>query len=296
MQFNVRLAAIFLVLSSIGYTQSTYGVFKGAITDPSGAVVRDAAVEATNADTGVARSAKTDSDGFFRLANLDPGSYNITARATGFAGAERKNVELLAREEVQVDLQLQLPTGNVTTVEVNSAPEISDQLTMSYSDSGKVIDSLAINFRATSNPSPINVATVVAPGVNIDSGGNLTFAGQLPTATSFSLDGISTQLPRFGGPTKDLFPSVEGIAEFKVNTAANSAEYSQPTDLTVITRSGTNSLHAGGFWYFQRKDFNSTDQISGVVPTGDADTFGASLGGPLYLGNAYKGKDRTFFF
>ena len=121
---NVRLAAIFLVLSSIAYTQSTYGVLKGAITDPSGAAVRDAAVEATNADTGVGRSAKTDSDGFFRLPNLDPGSYNITARATGFAGAERKNVELLAREEVQVDLQLQLPTGNVTTVEVNSAPEI----------------------------------------------------------------------------------------------------------------------------------------------------------------------------
>ena len=42
---NVRLAAIFLALSSIAYTQSTYGVFKGAITDPSGAVVRDAAVE-----------------------------------------------------------------------------------------------------------------------------------------------------------------------------------------------------------------------------------------------------------
>lgn len=296
MQFTVRLGAMFLVLSSIGYTQSTYGVFKGAITDPSGAVVRDAAVEATNADTGVARSAKTDSDGFFRLANLDPGSYNITARATGFAGAERKNVQLLAREEVQVDLQLQLPTGNVTTVEVNSAPEISDQLTMSYSDSGKVIDSLALNFRATANPSPINVATMVAPGVNIDSGGNLTFAGQLPTATSFSLDGISTQLPRFGGPTKDLFPSVEGIAEFKVNTAANSAEYSQPTDLTVITRSGTNDFHGTAFWYLQRKDLNSEDQIAHNIPTGDADSFGVSVGGPVWIPSLYKGKNRTFFY
>jgi hypothetical protein len=244
MQLHLRFLSAQLLLTSCALAQSTYGVFKGTITDPSGAVVRDAAVKAANVSTGVLRSTKTNAEGFFHLANLDPGSYTISAEAAGFARAERKNVELLAREEVPIDLQLQLATDTVTTVEVKAAPEVSDQLTMSYSDSGTVIDSLALNFRATANPSPINVATIVAPGVNTDSGGNLTFSGQLPTATSFSLDGISTQLPRFGGPTKDLFPSVEGIAEFKVNTAANSAEYSQPTELTVITRGGTNNFTA----------------------------------------------------
>jgi hypothetical protein len=296
MRLKLQSLALISLLSGVATAQSTYGVFKGTITDPSGAVVRDAVVQATNVSTGVLRSAKTNAEGFFRLANLDPGSYDITAEAPGFARAERKSTELLAREEVPVDLQLQLAAGNATTVEVTAAPEVSDQLTMSYSESGKNIDSLALNFRATANPSPINVATIVAPGVNTDGGGNLTFAGQLPTATSFSLDGISTQLPRFGGPTKDLFPSVEGIAEFKVNTAANSAEYSQPTDLTVITRGGTNDFHGTAFWYLQRKDFNSEDQIAHVVPTGDADSFGVSVGGPVQIPGVYKGKNRTFFY
>jgi hypothetical protein len=178
---------------------------------------------------------------------------------------------------------------------VTGTPVTSEQLTRSDSKSGDVINSLALNFRATASPSPIVVANL-APGVQSDSGGNITIAGQLPTATSFSLDGVSTQLPRFGGPIHDLFPSVEGIAEFRVNTAANSAEFSQATDLTVISRSGSNDFHGGGFWYLQRQDLNSKDQISGIIPTGDANTFGASLGGPIVLPHIYNGKNKTFFF
>ena len=136
----------------------------------------------------------------------------------------------------------------------------------------------------------------LTPGVNEDSSGNFTFSGQLPTATSFSIDGISTQLPRYGGPTKELFPSVEGISEFRVNTRGNSAEFSQPTDLTVTTKSGTNEFHGGAYWYLMRKDMNSADQISGEVPIGDANTFGVSFGGPVSIPKVYDGKDKTFFF
>jgi hypothetical protein len=118
----------------------------------------------------------------------------------------------------------------------------------------------------------------------------------LPTATSFSIDGISTQTPRYGGPTKELFPSVEGISEFRVNTAANSAEFSQPTDLTVTSRSGTNEFHGGGYWYLMRKALNAPDQISGNTPIGDANTFGVSIGGPVTVPKLYNGKDRTFFY
>jgi hypothetical protein len=188
-------------------------------------------------NTGIARSVKTGADGFFRLINLDPGSYTISGDAPGFSTLERKNISLLAREEVRLDLQLALASTGTQSVEVTStAPVVSEQLTISDSKSGDMINSLALNFRATANPSPIVVANL-APGVNSDQNGNQTYSGQLPNATSFSLDGISTQLPRYGGPTKDLFPLVEGIAEFRVNTAANNAEFAQPTDLTVTSKS-----------------------------------------------------------
>jgi hypothetical protein len=283
------------MLSSTAIGQSTYGVIYGGVTDPTSGVIRNAVVEARNADTGAVRSAATSAEGLFRFVNLDPGTYTISASAPGFSVAEKKGVLLTARDQIAVDLQLQVAGATATTVEVNSSAEVTAQLTLSDSKSGDTLNSLALNFRATNNPSPI-VAAALAPGANIDSGGNITISGQLPTATSFSLDGISTQLPRFGGPSKDLFPSVEGIAEFRVNTASNSAEYSQPTDLTVISKSGTNSFHGGAFWYFQRADFNAKDQIAGNVPTGDANTFGTSLAGPLLVPHVYDGKNRTFFF
>jgi hypothetical protein len=292
----VRLAALILMLSFGLSAQSTYGVIYGSITDPSSGVVKDAVVEARNTNTGAIRAAKTGADGSFRFVNLDPGIYTISAKFPGFSVGERKDVVLTARDQIAVDLQLAVAEAAVTSVEVSAADqEVSAQLTLSDTKSGDLLSSLALNFRATNNPSPI-VAAALAPGANIDSGGNITISGQLPTATSFSLDGISTQLPRFGGPSKDLFPSVENIAEFRVNTASNSAEYSQPTDVTVISKSGTNDFHGGAFWYFQRADFNAKDQIAGNVPTGDANTFGTSVSGPVVIPHVYAGKNRTFFF
>jgi hypothetical protein len=277
-----------MLLSSVVYAQSTYGTITGAVTDPSSAVIAGAKVEAKNQSTGEVRTAETNAEGFFRFVDLDRGTYNVSAGASGFDQAERKDVPLLAREEIRVDLQLPVGSATHTTVEVVGTPVVTEALTLSDSKSGEAIDSLALNFRATGSPSPISVATL-APQVTSDAGGHLTIAGQLSTATAFSLDGISTQSTRYGGPLTDLFPSVEGIAEFKVNSAGNSAEFSQPSDVTVISRSGTNEFHGGGFWYLQREDFNSPDQISGIIPTGDANTFGTSIGGPIW-------KNHTFFY
>jgi hypothetical protein len=237
----------------------------------------------------------TDAEGNYGFLNLDPGVYSITVSAPNFTTKKNKDVALLARETVHSDFQLEVSGGTEQVAVVAGQEVISEVPTRSTSHSGDEINSLALNFRATSHPSPLAVAPL-SPGVQEDGSGNYTFSGQLPTATSFSLDGISTQLPRYGGPTADLLPSVEGIAELRVNTAANSAEYSQVTDVTAISRSGTNDFHGGAFWYFQRKSFDSKDQISGIIPNGDADTFGTSIGGPILIPHVYNGKDRTFFY
>lgn len=283
-----RYLAVFGLTIFSAYAQSTYGTLRGEITDQSGAVIRGAKIEASNQSTHESRSILSDDQGFYKLLNVEPGVYTVTATATGFAAAVSKDVGLLARELVRVDLTLPLASAAGTVVEVVATPVVSEQLTLSDSKSGDAINSLALNFRATASPSPLTVANL-APLVQTDSGGNISIAGGLPTSTSFSLDGISTQLPRYGGPNKDLFPSVESISEFRVNSASNSAEYSQPTDVTVISRSGTNAFHGTGYWYLQRKDLNSKDRISGIIPNGSADTFGAALGGPIW-------KNHTFFF
>ena len=260
--------------------QSTYGTIIGTVTDQTGAVINAAQVEALNQDTGAVRNVLTDSQGSYRFVNLDPATYTITVSMNGFVSVKNKDIVLQARELVTSDFQLKVQSAGEQVIVESDQQVVSEELTASTSHSGEEISSLPLNFRATNSPSPIQSAALT-PGVNQDPSGNLTFSGQLPTATSFSLDGISIQSVRYGGPNSNLFPSVEGIAEFRVNTAGNSAEFAQPTDLTVVSKSGTNDFHGSGFWYFTDKSWNATDGIAGFNPTLSANTFGASVGGPI---------------
>jgi hypothetical protein len=292
---KVSFLAACVVFTVAVWAQSTQSTISGVVTDPTGAVVARATVEVVNQSTHSSRSVTSNEAGLYSFADLEQGTYDLSASAQGFATSQRKDLMVLAREEVRVDVSLRLASAGSESVEVRGTPVVTEALTLSDSKSGDSINSLALNFRATATPSPLVVSNL-APLVQSDSSGNITVGGQLPTATSFSVDGISTQLPRYGGPNKDLYPSVESFAEFRVNTVGNNAEFPQPTDITVITRGGSNDFHGTGYWYFQRQDMNAADQISQIVPNGDADTFGAVISGPVTIPGVYKGKDKTFFY
>jgi hypothetical protein len=200
------LALCVLITSAKSVAQSTFGAIVGRVTDASGAIIPGATVEAQNQATGETRAASTNSAGEFRFLNVDPGQYTITVSAMQFAKYEDKNVVVLARETARSDISLAVQGGQQTVIVEGRQSLVSEDLTTSTSMSGTEIGTLALNFRASNAPSPIEAAAV-SPGVSQDPGGNLTFAGQLPTATSFSLDGISIQDVRQGGPSTNLFPS-----------------------------------------------------------------------------------------
>ena len=282
------LVAVLFLGNAPAFAQSTYGTILGTVTDASGAVIPNVQVTVQHQATGEQRTAPTDNSGDYLFVNMDPGTYTITASAPNFTTVKNEGVILPARETVRSDFKLQVQSASQQIVVTSQQDVVTGDLTESSSMTGRNIDTLPLNFRATNSPSPINIATLTA-GVNEDPSGNLTFAGQLPTATSFTLDGTSVQLVRYGGPTRDLFPSVEGIAEFRVNTAGNDAEYAQPTDLTVVTKSGTNQFHGSAFWFLQRKNWNAQDGIADYNPSLNANTLGGSIGGPII-------KDHTFFY
>lgn len=205
-----------LVIAGSVRAQSIYGQISGTITDPKGGTVADATVRVTEQNTKSTRETRSDSNGEFRVPSLDAGMYTVTIIANGFANTERKEVQLLARQELRLDTALQIASagGEVVHVQANAAV-ISDSNTISDSRSGEQISDLALNFRATDNPSPLNVA-VLTPGVQEDNNKNVSVSGGLPYFTSFSIDGVNTTNVRFNGPNRDLFPSIEGISEFKI--------------------------------------------------------------------------------
>lgn len=279
----------------VALAQSTFATITGRVTDETGAVLAGAEVSATNAATGASRSTATDEAGAFQFANLDAGRYRLAVRREGFAETTRE-VEVLARQTVRADVRLSL-AGTTEAVEVTAVRPVieAERPTIDRSLSGADINRLALNFRATSSTSPIVVATL-AQGVQQDRSGAISLAGALPFMTSFSVDGISTQRIRYGGPSRDLFPSVESIEEFKVTTASSNAEFMQATDLTTTSRSGSNDLHGTVFWFNQNSALTASNRFTPrdangrpVKPEIEANSFGFSGGGPLV-------RNRAFFF
>ncbi len=286
-------AAIF---APTGSAQSIYGQISGTITDPKGGTVANAEVQVTEQNTHLTREVRTDSNGDFRVPNLDAGVYTITFIAPGFANSERRDVQLLARQELRLDTTLQVASASGQVVQVSASEAvISESNTISDSRSGEQISDLALNFRATDNPSPLNVA-VLTPGVQEDNGKNISVSGGLPYFTSFSIDGVNTTNVRFNGPNRDLFPSIEGISEFKVNTANNNAEFGQPSDLTVTTRSGTGSYHGAVYDYYQNSAFNGKDPFTHQKNFLIGNTFGGFFGGPLTIPHLYNAQKTFFYF
>jgi hypothetical protein len=289
------VAGLFALMAGPAGAQSTFATLTGTVLDSTGAVLPGVTITVTNTRTQGTRTALTDNVGNYLMPNLDAGEYRIVTMLAGFAEQTRR-VELLARQAVRVDLQLQIAGTREQVQVVGSSPVIeTERATIDNSKSGDDINKLALNFRATTSTSPIVVATL-APAVQQDSGGGISLAGNLPYMTSFSVDGVSIQRTRGGGPMRDLFPSVESIEEFKVTTAGNNAEYMQATDVTTTTKSGTNALHGSGFWFNQNSRFSSVDRFAprdaegkAIKPSTNANTSGGTAGGPIV-------RNRTFFF
>lgn len=293
------LAALFVLLSvsvaAPASAQSTYATLVGAVSDPSGGFVPGATVTVVHVATGVSRTVVSDGAGAYVVANLDPGSYRVTATLSGFADATRL-IDLGARQNARLELALAV-AGAAETVQVTASTPVieTERATIDNSKTGEEINRLALNFRATNNTSPIVVATL-AQGVQQDRGGSISVAGNLPFQTSFSIDGVSSQLTRGGGASRDMFPSVESMDEFKVSSANNSAEFMQVTDVTTTTKSGTNTFKGSAFWFFQDAALNSVNRFAprdaggkAIKPDVQANSFGGSLGGRVV-------RNRTFFF
>ncbi len=116
------ILAILVVLSlAVGANAQTFrGAINGTVTDPSGAVVPNAAVKATESATGIDHNTVTTSDGVFSLQDIPLGSYKVTVTASGFPVYTVDKVEVVAGTIYTLNVKLSLQQ-QATTVEVSAA-------------------------------------------------------------------------------------------------------------------------------------------------------------------------------
>src|SRR5262249_30287068 len=104
----IRLAVAALLMAVPAAGQFTAGTILGAVSDSSRALIPGAAVTATNLDTGVARSVKTDAVGSYILPNMPLGRYQVKAEAAGFRAAVSGPFELVVDQKLRSDFVLEV--------------------------------------------------------------------------------------------------------------------------------------------------------------------------------------------
>ena len=298
-KLGLNLIVFMAGLSAPALAQSTFGEFVGTVHDPTGGVIAGCMVTARNSGTSSTRSTVTDATGSYTLPNIEPGDYEITIQAPGFEVAKISGITLTARQTVRQDahmaLAAQTQTVNVTVAA--EAPLNTEVSNIAETKLGRELTDLpiAINSRANGSTSPITTLTT-QPGVETDASGNISVAGGKPALLTATLDGISTVSPKGAAPIAELFPSFDTIAEIRVSEINNTAEFGGISDITTISKSGTNSFHGGAYENNQVSALDARNTFAAAVPKLTMNDFGGFLGGPVRVPKLYNGANHTFFF
>ena len=299
------IAALTVLMSVVAFAQSAVtGAISGSVTDPNNAVIANATVTLRSLDTNKEEKATTDSEGRFRFANLQPGTYVVIISATGFAEYKREQITVEVGRLSNIDAALKI-TGAEATVDVVADSSLVNIESKEFASNVNqtAINELPINGRRWSN------FVILTPGVVPDgSFGLLSFRGISGLLNNNTVDGGDNNQAFFGeerGRTRISYSiSQSAIREFQVNTSNYSAEYGRAAGgvTNAITKSGTNALHGDAFYFQRNNDWGARNPLSfqsvlvngtvSRVPLKPEDVrhqFGGTLGGPIV-------KDKLFFF
>src|SRR5713226_9653566 len=257
------LIASVLLATSIAFAQSqaTTGNIEGRVLDPKNAAVPGATVTATNQQTGLEKTSTTSDQGDFSVILLPPGIYTVRTNASGFAQSEVKDVTVTVggRTPVEVTLGIGGATASVTVTAETPVVETT-RTSVSTTINQKSIDNLPINGRNFQD------FATLSPGVVRDPrGGDLSVGGQRGTFNSLQVDGVDNNNTFFGqalgrGGVRPPYQfSEESVQEFQVNQNGFSAEFGRAGGavINVVTKSGTNNIHGGGFEFFRDESLNA---------------------------------------
>ena len=271
----IRAAVVCLcsLLLFVGYTfaQETTGGIVGTVKDPSGASVPNATVTATASSLVGTKSVQTDSSGYYRFANLPPGSYTLTVTAEGFT-TEKRTFVLEVGHLPTVDVTLEV--GKTTSViEVTgAAPQIDTTTNVTTTNvTEDVIQNIphgrsfqsVIQFAPAARNEPLmgnnsaggyggNGTGGSSPGSTAN-GGNFGFsvAGGSDSENSYLVEGQETA-NLIGGYSHTSVP-FDFIQEVEIKNSGIQAEHGGALGgvVNVIMKKGSNNYHGSVFAQFE---------------------------------------------
>ncbi len=295
------LAASIAVIAIPMMGQTFYGSIVGTVNDASGAPMPGATVTLTNTGTAERRVAETAGDGAYRFVNLVVGTYSAAVEKTGFKRSTRDRITVDVDSVVRTDFAMEI--GDVSqSVEVSAAAPLlqTENASLSQVVAARSVEELPLNGRNVLNL--VTLSPGVVPqgssdgnltGKNVFAAGNYQIGGGTANQGASYYDGVPVNIT-YGNITA-LVPSQDSVAEFRVQTNNNTAEYGRYTGgvINLASKSGSNAFHGSAYEFLRNKQLNAANFFANKSGAGKAaftqNQFGADMGGPIR-------KDKTFFF
>src|SRR5262249_5063788 len=301
--FVVSLVVIQWLLPQPAFGQAVGGTFLGTVSDPTGALVPGASVTLTHKATGLERTIVTDEKGEYFGPSLPPGVYSITAELPGFKKVSLQNIQLGVDQKIRMDLILQIGQLTESVTIESAAPLVQTETSdLSATVSETQIKNLPLNGRNFVQLTRILPGVVRGiPGANIDGAGSLAWRasasfsanGMRTRDNSFLLDGVDNNETWLNSVV--IFPSVDSLEEFKVQTSTYSAEFGRSSGgvVNLQIKSGMNEFHSSGFEFLRHDRLDANDffnnKFGRAKPPFQQQQFGGTIGGPIV-------RDKTFYF
>ena len=293
------VTATFLSSIQLMFAQGSTGnaLLNGTVTDPSGSMVVGAAILLRNTATDVSFNAVSNEKGFYAVANVPPGTYDLKVASGGFANYTQTGIVLTVAETRTVNVALKVAGAGETVVVTTEAPTIEPTRSeISQVISTEQVDSLPISNRvftdfALLTPGVASSRTSLGTTFTEFEVTQISFGGMRSFSNMISVDGADFVNSASG--IQRSTPPQEAVQEFRVVNNSFGAEYGRAVGgiVNIITKSGTNNLHGSLYEYFQNSATNARSllQPSPLPHTLRQNQFGATLGGPVV-------KNKTFFF
>ncbi|HEY7333859.1 MAG TPA: TonB-dependent receptor [Bryobacteraceae bacterium] len=274
----------------------TGGTITGLISDPTGAVVANAAVETRNTATGVVLTAATSATGNFTLNELPAGTYGISVAVPGFKKYVRTGITVQQLQTTRVDVMLEVGSAAESVTVNEDAPLLKTETgDVSHNVTTQQQDELPMGQIGGIRVSTEVVLTI--PGVN---GGLTTMAinGSPAASERIRIDGLDATYTLGNGYYSFGAPSVDSLQEVAIQTSNYAAEYGQSTGavLSYTMRSGTNQFHGSVYDYWVNDALYANGAYSHTKNAVRLNDRGFTVGGPVWIPKVYRGRDKTFFF
>jgi hypothetical protein len=311
-RFVISMLALVALFAVSAFAQRTTGDIEGVVTDPSGAVVPNVTVTIVSAQStgggaeanvtsGFRRTVQTDSNGYYRVQQVPPGSYLVTTAAiSGFGEGRVPNVRVSVDNTTRADIAL-LAAGATAQVDISAddAPPIDT--------GGSKIQSNITSQRIELLPKGVDFTSVLktVPGTRPEgNAGGVSVDGASGSENAFYIDGQEVTNFRTGTLNGNNAIPTQFVQEVQVKSSGFEAEFGGATGgvISVMTKGGSNDwrgefgvqfttpkLNGGNRPTLYRFSNNSTEYLTAPKSEGSNFFPTANLSGPII-------KDRLWFF